>query len=83
LVVGIPPKHIEQYSTINIGYMIAMVTDDIEKVKVSLTVNGKATIKEVNYNELNDWSIYFDKVGTYDLSISALGVTEILPTISV
>ena len=83
LVVGIPPKHIEQYSTINIGYMIAMVTDDIEKVKVSLTVNGKATIKEVNYNELNDWSIYFDKIGTYDLSISALGVTEILPTISV
>ena len=83
LVVSVPPKYIEQYSTIDISYMIAMVTESIEKVKVSLTKNGEVTIQEINYNELNKWSIYFDKTGTYDLSISALGVTEVLPTISV
>jgi hypothetical protein len=44
LVVSVPPKYIEQYSTININYMIAMVTESIEKVKVSLTKNGEVTI---------------------------------------
>lgn len=83
LVVSVPPKQIEQYSTIDISYMVAMVTESIEKVKVSLTNNGVTTIQEIDYNTLNKWSIYFDKTGTYDLSISALGVTEVLPTISV
>ena len=83
LVVSIPPVKIEQYSTINIGYMVAVLTDSIEKVKVSLTKNKDTTIQEIDYNVLNQWSIYFDSIGTYDLSISALGVTEVLPTITV
>jgi hypothetical protein len=63
--------------------MVAVDTDSISKVTVTLIKNKEEKIQEIDYNILNDWSIYFDSVGTYDLSISALNVTEVLPTITV
>lgn len=83
LVVSVPPKTVEQYSTVKINYMVAVATDSIAKVKVTLIKNKEEKIQEIDYNTLNEWSIYFDNIGTYDLSISALGVTEVLPTINV
>jgi hypothetical protein len=52
--------------------MIVAKTDSVETVEVKLYKGAKESIQAVNYNEVNNWSIYFDEIGFYDLRIEAL-----------
>ena len=71
LIVNVPSTKVEQYSTLNIKYMVAADTASVDKVSVSLMKNSDGKTEAVDYNIANDWYIYFDTVGFYELRIEA------------
>lgn len=83
LIVGITPTRIEQYSTLDINYMIVAKNNSIEKILVKLIKNNIEQRHEISYNNLEKWSIYFEEEGQYDLTIEAINRTKNLPTIRV
>jgi hypothetical protein len=76
LIVNVPSKRIEQYSTLNITYMIAAVTTNVDKIHVRLLKGNDETEAEVDYNVTNKWDVYFETPGFYDLTIEALGMVR-------
>lgn len=83
LVVNVPTLRVEQYSTMNITYMIAAKTNSVDKIEVKLYKGESESVQAVDYNVLNTWSIYFDTPGFYDLSVEAVGITKTYPNIEV
>ena len=69
LVAFIPTYDVEQYSVLNITYMIAadIATNDL--AQIILRKNDQSSVKQVEYNKINSWMVDFDTVGTYNLSI--------------
>ena len=69
LAAHIPHARVEQYSTLDIEYVAAAVTDSAEKVQVTLRRGSNESIQQISYGEINTWSIYFDTPGFYNLEI--------------
>jgi len=74
--VNVPTDKIEQYSTLDITYMIAADTTSVDLVDIQLLKNTESTLRQVEYNQPYTWSIYFNEVGFYDLSVVGLGITR-------
>ena len=83
LVVNVPTTKVEQYSVLNITYMVAAKTNSVDKLEVKLYKGNSESIQEIEYNTLNTWSIYFDTPGFYDLTIETIGITRTYPNIEV
>ena len=75
LVVNVPSLRIEQYSSLDITYMIAANTTEVQDAQVLLIRNdGKQEIETpatVPYNTMQSWPLYFDTVGNYTITIDA------------
>ena len=83
LIVSLPTQRLEQYSTLNITYMIAAVTTDVSKINVRLLKGSEEVQAIVDYNNINKWDVYFDTPGFYDLTIEALGLVKTFYNIEV
>ena len=76
LIINTPTKKIEQYSTLNLTYMIAALTSSVDKINVRLLKNTEERNEAVDYNVINKWDVYFETPGIYDLTIEALGIEK-------
>ena len=76
LVAYITNKRIEQYSYLEVNYMVATSRQTDDLVEVTLEKNGDSEEDndirktEIPFNTLSTWSIYFDKAGWYNLSLT-------------
>ena len=72
LIASIPSIKIEQYSTLNISYMVAAVTESVDDIEVKLIINGEQSIQKIKYNTPYIWSIEFETAGFYTLTIETI-----------
>lgn len=83
MAVAQPPRTVEQYSTLEIEYLVA---DDPNsstgKNLVVMNINGSEITQEIENNKLQKWRVYFDSVGEYNLAISCGDYEYQLPTIN-
>lgn len=84
LTVAQPARTVEQYSVLEIPYMVA---DDPQSAVgeniVVLKLNGKETQQVIKNNVVQNWRLFFDTVGNYELSISVGSTEVVLDTITV
>ena len=71
----------EQFSTLSVEYMVAANIQTDEEIKINLIISGsgmedKVIQRKVTYNSLKVWNIYFDVIGTYNLTIEIDGTSE-------
>jgi hypothetical protein len=63
--------------------MIAAITTSVDKINVRLLNGTDEIIAEVDYNTINQWNVYFETPGFYDLTIEALGIVKTFYNIEV
>jgi hypothetical protein len=63
--------------------MIAAITSSVDKINVRLLKNTEEINAVIDYNTINEWDVYFETPGFYDLTIEALGIMKTFYNIEV
>ena len=65
----IPKTEIEQYSILDIQYMVGTTTIENTETQVNLIFNNTITPVNIEFNKIYTWQIYFDSIGSQNIEI--------------